>query len=31
MSTIAIGTFIGSPFGSPVIDMRPPSAWTAKS
>ena len=31
ISTTATPTFIGSPSGSPVIDIRPLSAWTVKS
>jgi hypothetical protein len=30
-STIGIPTFVGSPAGSPVTDMSPPTAWTMKS
>ncbi len=30
-STSATPTFIGSPSGSPVIDIRPLSAWATKS
>ena len=30
-SLIATPTFIGRPSGSPVIDIRPPTAWITKS
>ena len=30
-SLIATPTFVGTPSGDPVIDMRPPAAWTMKS